>query len=140
MPRMISCAMTPDAVRELRKTVTRRTRWKDLKVGTLLWVVEKGQGIPKGGHVNRLALVLVTDVRREDIRHLEMFPEYGREEMVKEGLPDLSPWEFVALWGKANCYGPVTRIEWEYVAPWILNPGGHLCAIHGDDVTRCEPP
>lgn len=41
MPRLISFAKTVEAVRERRKTVTRRDGWRDLDVGTFLEPVEK---------------------------------------------------------------------------------------------------
>lgn len=50
----MSFALTTDQVRRRTKTVTRRMGWRRLKPGTLLQPIVKGQGIPKGGHVETI--------------------------------------------------------------------------------------
>lgn len=116
MPRHMSFSMTTEAVRRGEKTVTRRLGWWDLKPGTVLWAVEKSQGLKKGEKVKKLALIRVVDVSRERLHWV--VAHWGSGEMVREGFPDLSPYEFVEKFMLANRCGPgtpVNRIEFEYV-------------------------
>ena len=52
--RNISFAKTTEQVRLQRKTVTRRVGWLFLKHGDLLQPIVKGQGIQKGGTVEKI--------------------------------------------------------------------------------------
>jgi hypothetical protein len=133
MPRLMSCALTTDAVKGRTKTVTRRhaESWKPLKPGDRLTLVEKGQGIPKGGKVVRLAEVEVVSVRVEPLSCL--IERERNDGLAKEGLPGLTWGEFAAMWLRShgykhlvekNSYGgdtihgwetPCRRIEWRYL-------------------------
>lgn len=131
MSRLMSVAMTTDAVIERRKTVTRRKGWwtdkngrRLLHPGDTLTLCRKVQGRKPGEPLERLAEVEVVDVRRESLVELlgGEFPwwtEYGREEMTREGFPGRDPHWFVAeLFTKAQGIGmtdEVTRIEWRYL-------------------------
>lgn len=75
MPRLMSVAYTEDAVRERRKTVTRRKGWLMLKPGDRLTLVRKSMGRKKGEPLVRVAEVEVVSVRREPLMWL-----YGTEE------------------------------------------------------------
>lgn len=68
MARRMSCSLTIDAVRERRKTVTRRQvdTWTTLKAGDCLTLIEKGMGLPKGAKQVVLAEVEVTGRRHPD--------------------------------------------------------------------------
>lgn len=115
----ISFFLTTPQIRARTKTVTRRMGWRDLKPGTRLWAVVKGQGLRKGERVEKLCLIEVVDVRREDLRRLMEAPAYGRRECVLEGFPHLTPDQFVEMFCASHkgCTPDtdVTRIEFRYV-------------------------
>jgi hypothetical protein len=117
--RNISFALTTEQVHNQSKTVTRRLRWADLKVGTLLQPIEKGQGLKKGETVRKIGgPIRVVAVHRECLERLEAESIYGQAECVREGFPGLSPMEFVTMFMAHNGCKPnaiVTRIEFEYV-------------------------
>jgi hypothetical protein len=115
----MSFSMTPDAIRNRTKTVTRRQAWWHLKPGTLLCAVEKAQGLRKGEKVVRLGVIRVL---RVDWEPLDTFFEYGSEECAREGFPELTPNGFIDMFCRANGFDPnlshlawVNRIEFEYV-------------------------
>lgn len=126
MSRRMSCSMTIDAVRERRKTVTRRhvDTWRSLAPGDRLTLIEKGMGLPKGARQVVLDVVTVVDVRVEPL-HLVRDCEYGWAEVAREGFPEMDPHEFVEFWldgqgvkvaGQAEFMGVlVRRIEWRYI-------------------------
>ncbi len=110
--RNISFAMTTPQILARTKTVTRRLGWKDLKRGTLLQAVEKGQGLKKGEKVRRLAVIRVVEVTREPLRWIDQI------DVEREGFPHLSPRGFIEMFCHANgcdAYLTVTRIEFDYV-------------------------
>lgn len=51
--RNISFALTTEQIRNQTKTVTRRVGWANLKPGTLLQPIEKGQGLKKGDRARK---------------------------------------------------------------------------------------
>ncbi len=116
MPRLMSVALTEQAVIERRKTVTRRLGWTFLKPGDRLTLVRKAMGRKRAdGTVEplvRLAEVEVTAVRRERLSAIT------RDEVEREGFPGWSPGRFVEFFS-ANMHTPgrglVTRIEWRYL-------------------------
>jgi hypothetical protein len=117
--RNASFALTTDQVRARTKTVTRRMGWAFLRVGDLLQPIVKGQGLKKGETVERIGgPVRVVSVRRERLSRLLRDDDYAREELRREGLPQLTPAQFVQMFCEANDCRPgawVTRIEFEYV-------------------------
>lgn len=130
MSRRMSCSMTVDAVRERRKTVTRRhvDTWAVLKAGDRLTLIEKGMGLAKGERQVVLAEVEIVDVRVEPITLMTSDIRYGRQENRLEGLPEMTPDQFVAFWLKGHGYGAglnedggidrticCRRIEWRYL-------------------------
>lgn len=91
MPRLMSFSMTVDAMRERRKTVTRRLGWFELKPG-----------------------IRVVSVRLEALYSIA---EQGRDEVRREGF-EMEPSDFVAMFCAANGCKPwhvVSRIEFEHV-------------------------
>jgi hypothetical protein len=69
--RHISFFLTQRQVREQTKTVTRRLGWHWLSAGTLLQPVVKGQGIPRGGKVEKIGgPIRVVSVERERLNAL----------------------------------------------------------------------
>lgn len=126
MSRLMSVAMTTDAVIERRKTVTRRKGWwldkngrRLLNVGDTLTLCRKVQGRKPGEPIERLAEVRVTSVEREHLSNVTFFPEYGVSEMVREGFPGMDPARFIRdYFVDAQGFDPddlVTRIEWRYL-------------------------
>lgn len=116
--RHMSFAMTTRQVRDGEKSVTRRLRWVDLRVGTFLCAIVKGQGLKKGERVERLRVIEVVSVRRELLSAIVQDLAYGREECIREGFPDLTPAAFVDMFCLHNNCSPnalVTRIEFAYV-------------------------
>lgn len=118
MPRNMSFSMTAAQIRNRTKTVTRRNGWENLKIGEVLRAIVKGQGLKKGEKVERLCDIRVVDVRREPLNRLSRYVIYGLTELQREGFPDMTPDEFVAMYCKANGCAPdktITRIEFEYL-------------------------
>lgn len=126
MSRLMSVAYTEDAVRERRKTVTRRKGWMFLKPGDRLTLCRKVMGRKKGEPLVRIAEVEVVSVRRESLMRL-----YGAcygprkywlealREVSQEGFADMHPTEFVRrFFMDAQGMEPtdeVTRIEFRYL-------------------------
>lgn len=133
MSRRMSCSMTVDAVRERRKTVTRRhvDTWRTLKPGDRLTLIEKGMGLPKGARQVVLAEVEVIDVHVEPLALARAWREIRAEglwDRARAVLDDLdsdeSPGDwFIAFWLHGHGYSadadplqvPVRRIEWRYL-------------------------
>lgn len=116
--RNISFALTTLQVIAGTKDVTRRTGWANLKPGTRLQGVRKAQGLKKGEQVERLRVIEVVDVRREPLRRLIDDSDYGRQEVVREGFPTMTPMQFVVFFmDDHDCAldDLVTRIEFRYV-------------------------
>jgi len=113
MPRRMSCSLTVDAVRERRKTVTRRhvDTWRNLKPGDRLTLVEKGMGLPKGSRQVVLAEVEVVDVDIEPLWKLTDDEVYGHEECEREGFPTMEPAEFCSFWMESHGYRPRSQNE-----------------------------
>jgi hypothetical protein len=113
MPRLMSVAMTTDAVIERRKTVTRRKGWTFLKVGDRLTLCRKVQGRKPGEPLDRLAEVEVVRVWREPLHWIT------DEEVAKEGFPGMDRvlfmCEFFVDAQGIALTDEVTRIEWRYV-------------------------
>lgn len=113
MPRLMSVAMTTDAVIERRKTVTRRKGWLFLKPGDRLTLCRKVQGRKPGQPIERLAEVEVVSVRREQLH------EITREDVALEGFPGMNRVDFVCRFfldpQKMRETDLVTRIEWRYL-------------------------
>lgn len=110
--RNMSFSLTTDAMRRRSKTVTRRLGWDGLKPGDRVCAVVKGQGIPKGGHVERICVIEILSNRKE------MLCSVTSAEVLREGFTCMSPADFVAMFCRANkCQARdfVNRIEFQYV-------------------------
>ena len=127
MSRLMSVAMTTEAVIERRKTVTRRKGWwldkngrRLLLPGDRLTLVRKAMGRKPGEPLVRLAEVEVVDVRREPLRDV-----VERGELTREGFPEWDTpddawgaFEFIDRYFTPQGIDPlddVTRIEWRYL-------------------------
>lgn len=123
MPRNMSFALTTAQFLDRSKTVTRRNGWKHAKAGDIVQGVRKSQGIPKGGKIERLGLIRLTDVRREALRRIIDDLDYGFAETTKEGFPEPHPKHFPTVFVEYFCGShrgvtldsEITRIEFEHV-------------------------
>ena len=112
----ISFSLTKNQFRDRTKDVTRRLGWGDLEDGTSLSVCEKCQGIKPGEKLVRMGVIDIVDVRHERLDRMISDPKYGKAEAAREGFPDLTGAEFVAMFCKhMKCLSSqvVTRIEFE---------------------------
>lgn len=122
MSRLMSVAMTTDAVIERRKTVTRRKGWTFLKPGDRLTLCRKVQGRKPGEPLDRLAEVEVVAVERQPLSWLCAAGTvlwWAETEVTAEGFPGMDPAEFVQRFF-IDAQGMamddlVTRIEWRYL-------------------------
>lgn len=126
MSRLMSVAMTADAVVERRKHVTRRKGWWEdkngrrlLHVGDTLTLCRKVQGRKPGEPIERLAEVEIVEIRREPLRAVSRYSLETWPEVVAEGFPGMSGDEFMQrFFIDAQGIQPddlITRIEWRYV-------------------------
>jgi hypothetical protein len=124
----MSVAFTEQAVRERRKTVTRRKGWLFLKPGDRLTLCRKVMGRKKGEPLVRICEVEVINVWREPLGLLSghcdpgafgCTDDYPEREVEREGFPGMRPSLFVSrFFVDAQGILPtdlVTRIEWRYL-------------------------
>lgn len=107
----MSVSLTEHAVRDRRKTVTRRLDWRFLKAGDRLTLCRKVMGRKRGEPLVRICNVAVVSVRREPLNAIQP------DDVVAEGFTDQTPEEFVAFFCQHMRVAPsteVTRIEWSY--------------------------
>lgn len=127
--RRISYSLTTPQFRARTKDVTRRLGWGDLEAGEQLMGIEKGMGLRKGERQVELGAVEVISVRAEPLDAITP------EEVVREGFPEMTPAQFVAMFCQHNRCTPSTvinRIEYRYLegpmgkpaAPPLKWPGG----------------
>lgn len=112
--------MTIEPMYQHLKTCTSRNGWLRAYVGQEVMAIEKGQGIPRGGHVVKIGLIRFLLVRFEPLRRMIDEPEYGRWKVVAEGFPLMTPAEFVEMYCRANKCDPeriITHIEFEPLYP-----------------------
>ena len=108
----MSCSMTVDAVRDRRKTVTRRhvDTWRTLKPGDRLTLIEKGMGLPKGAKQVVLAEVEVVGSRVEPILNVTT------DEIRREGFDpcEWNPTDWATWWAGHHGYSiPIWPGTWE---------------------------
>jgi hypothetical protein len=132
MPRLMSVALTTDAVIERRKTVTRRKGWwldkngrRLLNPGDTLTLCRKVQGRKPGEPLERLAEVEVISVRREPLAAVAGPYAYDQNggyvwpEVIAEGFPDMAPDDFMRRFflepQGIRPMDDVTRIAWRYL-------------------------
>lgn len=124
MSRLMSVALTEAAVRERRKTVTRRLGWKFLKTGDRLTLCRKVMGRRKDEPLVRIAEVEVVSVRREELWHITdedivleaVDPDLFEETYVDTGQPSTVAWvDWFCEHMHVMPYALVTRIEWRYL-------------------------
>jgi hypothetical protein len=113
--RQMSFALTTQQILDRTKTVTRRVGWLTLQPGTRIQAVEKSQGLRKGERVKRLAVLRITDVRREPLQAITA------DDVVAEGFPGMSVEEFISMFCRSHRVpvaefrtfgGVVSRTDW----------------------------
>jgi len=112
MPRNMSFAMTTEQFRARTKTVTRRFGWWFLNPGDVVCGVEKAMGLKKGEQIVKLGLIEIVSTWREPLYAITY------DDCVKEGFPDKTPDQFVAMLQKhygCSLAEPVNRIEFIYL-------------------------
>lgn len=116
--RNMSFSLTTAQIKVRTKTVTRRLGWKNLKSGELFQACEKCMGLKPGQKIVRLVVLRCISNQRERLTYLIANPRYGKAEARKEGFPQLSGRQFVAMFCQHMKVDPdhvVNRIEFEYV-------------------------
>ena len=115
----MSFALTKKQYQARTKTVTRRNGWLKLKAGDTFNGVEKSQGLKRGEHVVIMGTNTCVSNRREPLRLMTDNLEYGKQEVIKEGFPEMTPQEFVSFF--CSTHKGVTpetiisRIEFDYI-------------------------
>lgn len=112
MSRLMSVSLTENAVRDRRKTVTRRLGWRMLKPRDRLTLCGKVMGRRKDEPLVRICEVEVVNVRREPLQAID------QSDVAREGLPIFSTADFVDFFCfhmKCKPDTEVTRIEWRYL-------------------------
>lgn len=109
----MSFALTTEQVVNKSKSVTRRQGWEKLKPGDKIQPVLKCMGLKKGEKQQLIGgPIEVVSVRRERIRKITA------ADVVLEGFPEMSPFDFIRMYCQANRCAPghyCTRIEFIYL-------------------------
>ncbi|QDT99870.1 DUF4031 domain-containing protein [Gimesia aquarii] len=114
----ISFSITTVQTRMKRKDVTRRLGWHDLQPDTLLKACVKCMGLKRGEKREVICVIRVVSVYKEPLSKLVFDRDYGNREAMREGFPEMTGEEFVAMFCKKMRVVPstkVTRIEFSYV-------------------------
>lgn len=121
--RNMSFALTVPQIQAGTKDVTRRLGWLQLKPGDLIQPVRKCMGLRPGETIERLRAPLrIVDVRREPLDMMTTDPDYGFEEVRREGFADHPTYRWPSEWVRMFCashkgcmpHSIVTRIEFAY--------------------------
>jgi len=109
----MSFTLTTDQMRNKAKTVTRRDGWWFLKPGDTVNAVEKAMGLKKGEKIKPIGQVRIKNISRVKVKDID------HEDLIREGLPDMSPFEFVEFFCKSHkgCNPDtfINRIEFEHI-------------------------
>lgn len=148
MPRLMSVALTEDAVRERRKTVTRRLGWAAAEPGMPLTLVRKAMGRSRRlpdktkvveplvvvAHVvvvstrwERLDAITDADVLREGFSHADL-ADYWHD-----GSLGCAFVRFFTEHMRCTPATEVNRIEWEYVP--VCDSCGQHVVVTTDEVS-----
>jgi hypothetical protein len=113
--RRMSFSMTTAAARAHTKLVTRRLGWWDVEPDEVIMAIEKGMGLKKGEKQVEIGPFRVKSARPEKLRH---FHRNGPEECAREGFPEMTAAEFVAMLCRHHRITPshkINRIEIEWL-------------------------
>ncbi len=89
--RLISFSLTTAQFLDGSKDVTRRLGWKNLKPGDRLMAVRKAMGLKRGEHPERLGVIEIVSVRREELNAISF------DDVRREGFPKMTRGEFVNM-------------------------------------------
>jgi hypothetical protein len=121
--RNMSFSLTEPQILAGTKDVTRRMGWLQVKPGDLIRPVRKCMGLRPGEKIEQLRAPLrVVDVRREPLRLMTEDPDYGIEEVRREGFADHPTLRWPSEWVRFFCSNHrgctptsiVTRIQFAY--------------------------
>lgn len=133
MSRLMSVSHTERAVRERRKTVTRRLGWLFLKPGDRVTLCRKVMGRKPGEPLVRIAEVEVVGVRREPLTAItddDVEREGVDAALEVAGRTEAEAWASWFAWTmRCSVDDEVTRIEWRYLDPY---PGPCPICDHSD--------
>jgi hypothetical protein len=119
MRNMSYALTTPQAYAQL-KTVTRRLGWWTLKPDSLVQQVKKGMGLKKGEKIEKIHVIRIKEAAPELLSRLIEDPQYGRQDVIREGFPWMSPEQFVEFFCKSHkgCtpHTEVNRIAFSYTS------------------------
>ena len=110
--RLMSVALTEDAVRARTKTVTRRMGWRHLRPGDRVCLCRKVMGRRPGEPLIRITEVEIVTVRVEPLSAVTA------ADVAAEGFPGRSPAWFIDFFCTHLRVTPdttVTRIQWRYL-------------------------
>lgn len=110
--RNMSFALTTRQLLDGTKDVTRRLGWANLKPGEHFAAVEKGMGLKPGETVKRLGECVCVSNRAERLDAITA------DDVRREGFPEMTPAEFVAMFCKHMKVTPdrlVNRIEFKRI-------------------------
>ncbi|MCV7286124.1 hypothetical protein H7J87_12375 [Mycolicibacterium wolinskyi] len=112
MARLMSVALTTEAVRRRQKTVTRRVGWQMLRPGDQLTLCPKVRGRRRGEPLDRIVTVDVVSVRREPLSAITT------SDVTAEGFPEMTPADFIDFFcsthHSVSSDSEITRIQWTY--------------------------
>lgn len=115
--RNMSFFLTTQQIIDGTKEVTRRFAWWNLEGGEKIMACEKCQGLGKGGKINRLRPIEIISAKPERADEITRYADAAKE-CAREGFPDMTPEEFVAMLCQANKKQPhetVNRIEFRFL-------------------------
>jgi hypothetical protein len=101
--RNMSFMLTIAPMQDEIKDVTRRNGWwyllkKDLQsTEEVIMAVEKCQGLKRGDKIVPIHPIQILSARAEQLCALTENLEYGYSEVIREGFPNLHPWQFVEM-------------------------------------------
>lgn len=111
--RNMSFMLTVQQILDGTKTVTRRDGWAFLKQGDRVRAVRKSRGLRSGEKLAPLRVLEVALVTREPLSAIT------REEVIREGFPDMTREEFISMFCATHkgCTPEteITRIEFRFV-------------------------
>jgi hypothetical protein len=110
--RNMAFSLTTNQMYSRSKTVTRRLGWWFLNPGDIVMAVEKGMGLKKGEHVKRIYPIRIMSTGPEPLVYI------SKEEVVREGFPEMTCVDFINMFCEVNRCNPlalVNRIEFQEV-------------------------
>lgn len=100
--RNMSFAYTTAQAYTQLKNVTRRLGWWNLKEDDQVQQVVKGMGLKKGEKIEKIHVIRIAKATPEPLCRMLDEPEYGRQEVIREGFPWMSPEQFVDMFCRSH--------------------------------------